>query len=131
MTEADIKAAVRERDGFKCRDCGKTNKKSIKGTGRSLQVHRLLPGTEYDEKWCVTLCQQCHARKPRTIDQLFFLPSKETGVLLLGFNLYDPSARNIISSLEHVAKRRGMTCSELMDKVLADFCREQYQDYCI
>jgi hypothetical protein len=31
--------------------------------GRSLGVHRLIPGSEYTVEGCVTLCYQCHAKR--------------------------------------------------------------------
>lgn len=34
-------------------------------SGRSLDVHRLVPGSDYTPDGCVTLCRKCHASKPK------------------------------------------------------------------
>jgi hypothetical protein len=60
-----IKAAVRKRDGFRCTQCGRTNEEHIEMCGLQLDVHRLVPGSEYTVDGCVTLCKTCHAPKPR------------------------------------------------------------------
>jgi 5-methylcytosine-specific restriction endonuclease McrA len=65
MTNLEIKAAVRARDGFRCTECGVTSLKYLAITGRSLDVHRIIPGSEYTVDGCVTLCRQCHGPKPR------------------------------------------------------------------
>jgi hypothetical protein len=66
-SEAEIKRRVRERDGYRCTDCGVTNDQHVALTGRALQVHRVVPGSDYSEKpgVCVTLCKACHGPKPR------------------------------------------------------------------
>jgi hypothetical protein len=58
----DIKAAVRQRDGHRCVVCrlgGRTHKKRY---GKILEVHRIVPGSNYsiDPGVCVTLCGVCH-----------------------------------------------------------------------
>jgi hypothetical protein len=63
---ADIKAAVRERDGHKCTECGMTAAQHIERHGRTLEVHRQEPGSPYSLDGCVTLCQGCHGSKPKT-----------------------------------------------------------------
>jgi hypothetical protein len=55
-----IKAAVRERDDYRCSKCHMTNDQHIRDTGRQLQVHRLTPGSAYTVEGCVTLCYACH-----------------------------------------------------------------------
>lgn len=55
MTEQEIKAAVRKRDGFLCVDCGITQGQHIEHFGRGLDVHRLSPGSEYSIDGCVAL----------------------------------------------------------------------------
>lgn len=66
MTEQQIKAAVRERDGYKCTECGMTNFEHILTTGRSLEAHRLVPGSKYTVEGCVTLCRKCHGPKDKS-----------------------------------------------------------------
>jgi hypothetical protein len=65
MTEVQVKAAVRRRDGYRCTQCGVTNLTYLAVTGRSLDVHRIVPGSEYTLDGCVTLCRKCHGPKPR------------------------------------------------------------------
>lgn len=62
-----VKRGVRERDGMACVECGKTNADHVAEFGRSLEVHRVTPGSEYSTSpgVCVTLCRDCHATKPK------------------------------------------------------------------
>ena len=64
MTKKEIKAKVRERDGHKCVDCGRT-----RSGKRKLAVHRLVPGSEYHIEGCVTVCPKCHVERHRLIDR--------------------------------------------------------------
>lgn len=66
MTELEIKKAVRERDAYRCTECGMTNFEHVLNTGKSLEVHRLDPGTEYTVEGCVTLCKSCHGPKAKS-----------------------------------------------------------------
>lgn len=67
MTVQAIKSAVRERDGQQCTKCGMTAEQHQQHYGRTLDVHRTTPGSEYslDEGVCVTLCRSCHGPEPR------------------------------------------------------------------
>lgn len=65
MTEAQIKQAVRERDGFKCVECGMTQEQHYEKYGRDLEVHRDPPGAPYSIDICVTMCRVCHGPMPR------------------------------------------------------------------
>jgi hypothetical protein len=66
VTELEIKAAVRERDGYRCRDCGMTAAQHVERFGKTLEVHRVVPGSPYTVDGCVTLCRPCHGPKPRS-----------------------------------------------------------------
>lgn len=62
--------AVRERDGFECRECGKTQTESIEAHGRKLDVHHLVnpaksinPAVHNAPRNLVTLCIPCHQRR--------------------------------------------------------------------
>lgn len=66
LTELEIKAVVRRRDGMRCTDCGISNKEHIALTSRQLDVHRLVPGSPYSINGCVTLCRSCHGSKPKS-----------------------------------------------------------------
>src|SRR5947209_7791211 len=65
MTESEVKALVRQRDGYRCTECGITNDDHLRTHGCSLHVHRLNPGTAYTINGCVSLCYSCHGPKPR------------------------------------------------------------------
>ena len=69
MTQADVRRAkvfVRERDGQRCTQCGMTAAEHKSRWNRTLEVHRLTPGSEYAAELCVTLCRSCHAPGPRS-----------------------------------------------------------------
>lgn len=57
MSDATVKDAVRQRDGYRCVDCGKARE------GRALDVHRLVPGSAYTLEGCVTVCRGCHRKR--------------------------------------------------------------------
>jgi hypothetical protein len=61
-----IKATVRDRDGHRCTQCGMTARRHRRRYGRTLHVHRLLPGGPYTLEGCVTLCVRCHGDKPKS-----------------------------------------------------------------
>jgi hypothetical protein len=42
-----------------------TNEQSFARYGRTLDVHRLVPGSKYTLAGSVTLCRLCHARQPK------------------------------------------------------------------
>jgi hypothetical protein len=65
MTEADIKDAVRARDGYRCTGCGMTNEEHFLLHGRQLDVHRVVPGSFYAlDATCLTICRSCHGSQP-------------------------------------------------------------------
>lgn len=63
-----VKAAVRDRDGLACVDCGCTDKEHRERTSRGLEVHRIVPGSEYTVDGCVTVCRICHGLRHRGDD---------------------------------------------------------------
>jgi hypothetical protein len=64
MSDLDVKAVVRHRDGYRCVECGMTAQEHVRVYGTTLEVHRLKPGWPYTVEGCVTLCRECHKRKP-------------------------------------------------------------------
>lgn len=62
---ARVKDAVRERDGHRCVECGMTHKQHVARYGKTLDVHREVPGSIYTIEGCVTLCRRCHGPKPK------------------------------------------------------------------
>lgn len=67
MNVIQIKAAVRQRDGFRCLQCGLTNAEHVARHGRQLEVHRVIPGSVYSAEpgVCRTLCRSCHGPQPK------------------------------------------------------------------
>lgn len=65
MSTSDIKAAVRQRDGYVCTKCGMTDAEHQSVYQQTLQVHRLTPGGPYTLDGCVTVCQGCHGKLPK------------------------------------------------------------------
>jgi 5-methylcytosine-specific restriction endonuclease McrA len=60
-----IRAAVRQRDGYRCTKCGITEQEHKDRYGvKSLHVHRLVPGSLYSLKGCISLCCVCHGMEP-------------------------------------------------------------------
>lgn len=66
LSESEVKALVRFRDGYRCRECGMTAKEHHRRFHRSLEVHRIVPGSRYTIRGCVTLCRKCHFSKPKS-----------------------------------------------------------------
>jgi 5-methylcytosine-specific restriction endonuclease McrA len=64
MSLDDIRDAIRERDGFRCTQCGLSQEEHIVRHGRKLDIHRKTPGTYAIEDRCVSLCIPCHSRIP-------------------------------------------------------------------
>ncbi len=60
MSVVKVKAAVRARDGYKCTDCGMTDRDHRAKYRRGLEVHRKVPGCAYSLEACVTVCKPCH-----------------------------------------------------------------------
>lgn len=61
------KERVRERDGYKCQACGKTQEEELRDNDRRLSVHHLVPARKFDdpakrnaESNLVTLCHRHH-----------------------------------------------------------------------
>ena len=65
MSVTKVKAAVRCRDGYRCTRCGMTHEEHVARYGKTLDVHRVVPGSVYTEPACVTLCRKCHGPQPR------------------------------------------------------------------
>lgn len=73
MCDAKHKESVRKRDDYKCVECKMTHNEHVKKYGTCLEVHRLIPGINYEcTQWCVTLCRYCHTKMPRDCNGLIF-----------------------------------------------------------
>jgi hypothetical protein len=66
MKPFTVKRLVRERDGYRCVHCGMTVEQHKKLCGRTLDVHRLIPGSVYTVEGCVTVCRGCHYKEPKS-----------------------------------------------------------------
>ncbi len=64
MTKAEVKTAVRQRDEYRCTECGMSNVDHVSRFKRQLEVHRIKPGSLYTLPGCVTLCMCCHDKMP-------------------------------------------------------------------
>lgn len=60
--KVEIKARIRRRDGYRCVACGLDRATHKKRYGTDLEVHRVVPRSNYSLEWgdCVTLCGLCH-----------------------------------------------------------------------
>ena len=133
MSDLSVKAAVRKRDGHRCCDCGMTNDEHLDRYGSILEVHRLLPGSDYLEFWCVTLCRECHDKKPSNITAVVLANDPDdVGILTICLNLYHPEHRHIWGCLRRQMEVSGALAPEdLMTHVLLDWCARLPDDYSI
>lgn len=64
---AEIKEAIRQRDGYRCVDCGRSQEEVNAQTGslsfKRLDVHRTIRDGQYSLENCVTVCRKCHKRR--------------------------------------------------------------------
>lgn len=65
LTMHEVKAAVRARDNHCCTKCGMTAAEHRNLYRRTLDVHRLVPGSLYTVEACVTICRRCHKSQPK------------------------------------------------------------------
>lgn len=66
MTGADleaIKRTVRLRSGSRCADCNMTQADHFARYHCDLDVHRLVPNSQYSEDGCVAVCKSCHGKR--------------------------------------------------------------------
>jgi 5-methylcytosine-specific restriction endonuclease McrA len=104
-TVAQVKAAVRARDGFRCVKCGMTNHEHLEATEQQLEVHRVVPGSVYSLDGCVTLCKRCHGPEPRR-------RRGEAGIDRLGLN------RPTHDLIAATARAMGISSTELARMIL-------------
>jgi 5-methylcytosine-specific restriction endonuclease McrA len=116
-SETDVKKAVRKRDQNQCRDCGMTHQEHLAKYDRDLQVHRLVPRTNYVKSDCVTLCIPCHGKKPRRTEDAFWCKD----LRWLGFNLYDQRDAAIYRILQMESQQTGKDVGD----IVRDFLEER------
>lgn len=107
-----IKEQVRERDGYRCVECGMTQEMHVIKHGRVLDVHRTTPGSYYTLEGCETLCRPCHRLKPRRkrgqIEHVDVTPQ----------NICVRIDSNLLKELKHFAKSRGETIKSVIEQAL-------------
>ncbi len=99
-----IKSAVRKRDKLRCTKCRMTNRQHRATYNKSLEVHRLEPGSVYGMAECVTLCRPCHAKEVRrpmgSVGGQFLMPRLlAIRLKVVAIALNERSARSMILSL--------------------------------
>lgn len=120
-----IKDRVRERDGYRCRDCGMTNDEHYDAYGKCLDVHRVLKDFCYDDAVCITLCRRCHGKKR----------GKEYDDGVLSFmNFYNKTHREVLWALIDLANATGTSIHHIEADALNEYlARRDFPsaDYCI
>lgn len=113
MNVAEVKDAVRARDGMRCAECGMTNEEhKAVYSGKSLDVHRVTPGSKYTVDGCTTLCKRCHVRKPKRRYRTVFSGSR----YWIGFKVSPPMGERV----DAIASAYGMSMGAFMRMLLTD-----------
>lgn len=66
MNICKLKDDVRARDGYRCTKCGMTADEHRRRYGKTLDTHRIVPGSPYTMEGCQTLCKPCHRLMPKS-----------------------------------------------------------------
>lgn len=114
--QIDVKASVRERDEHRCTECGMSAEEHASTYGRDLEVHRLVPGSEYTVDGCVTLCIPCHGPKPR----------RPFGSLPRG-NRID-LLRDVVDMIQTICAHTKVSAADLLDPLVRPFVVQRYRD---
>ena len=122
LTEAEVtklKVEIRARDGNRCTKCGMLREEHLLTYCRDLEVHRLIPGCEYDSRYCTTLCLLCHKREPTK------LSAEETARVLEELGLPQPVYRHRFMLhtedyriIESAARKVGVTPSAFLKQAV-------------
>lgn len=103
-----VKRAVRQRDGQRCVECGMTDQQHRDKYGRSLDVHRKVPGSVYTIAGCETLCKRCHGPKPKQ-------DPWETGAYERPVMMR--LSRTTIAALDRAARRLEITRTAVVERL--------------
>jgi hypothetical protein len=126
-SELEIKQAVRERDGLCCQDCGMTSEDHFAKYETLLHVHRLVPGMPYDQDWCVTLCRECHAKKPKKTEEGFWAAD----LRWFGLNLYDAEQRELWGRVMAYCREYDVCPSDMVFDAIRARLDNEPINYCI
>lgn len=110
----ELKQNIRCRDGLCCRICGITAEQYEAKYGCALEVHRVVPGIHYNDKWCVTLCIKCHRSMPDKRDNLISWGADyESGVRGIVINNFSKGSKQAFEKLFCYAKQLAKEYPEL------------------
>ncbi len=109
-----VKAAVRKRDGNRCTECGITAAEHIRLAGKTLEVHRLVPGSPYTVDGAVTLCRSCHGPKPKS-------PYRTRGSRPVF-----KCPKSLYKKVQMIAAHRGIKVADLFSEILDPLVHEDY-----
>lgn len=111
----ELKHEIRCRDGLRCRICGITAKEYEAKYECALEVHRVIPGIQYIDRWCVTLCLKCHRRMPDKRDNLVSWGAEyESGVRGIVLNNFSKGSKQAFSKLVRYAKQLAKEYPDLV-----------------
>ncbi len=114
MTELQkLKAAIRERDGNKCTECGISNDDHLEKCGKSLHVHRIIADWKYCFQNCTTLCTSCHPKYARALNTIRTIP--RSGGKMQLFTAIDS---HLSDNVKWCARRKSMTIGDFVRKSL-------------
>jgi hypothetical protein len=115
VTPLEVKAAVRERDGYCCTECGMTHAQHRARYRKTLDVHRLTPGGEYTLAGCVTLCRKCHGSKPRS-------PRGSSPFLCVKIN------GDLYHKMKLICAFTGERLNKYLDRILSEAVEQEYRE---
>lgn len=113
LDKMSVKALVRHRDGYRCTECGMTVKEHHEKYGRTLDVHRIIPGSKYTVRGCVALCKECHKTKPRS--------ANGTGPRHRTVGIRGP----LVLALRQYAKRYRLPVATVVRRALEQFLKAE------
>lgn len=111
LSDVEIKAIVRHRDGYRCQQCGMSAREHVQKYRKNLDVHRVVPGSPYTVKGCVTLCRACHGPQPKS-------PKRSRHPVTISFRM-PPGVRDAVVGLaERECRSIPQTILYLLGKAL-------------
>lgn len=117
-----IKREIRQRDGWRCTECGLSDEEHHELYGKTLEVHRIIPGSSYDLEGCTTLCRACHGSKPKRENGVAM---EETGRAMV------PIPQDLYLELKALARENNRPVSweirEILEQALRATRRERNQ----